>query len=76
VKVFTPIIPNSQLVISATSKEVKSWQLELFINPMEYLVFVVFAASFILLISGIAICIIHWQEKHEDNQSRTKIEFM
>jgi hypothetical protein len=51
------------LVISATSKDSKVWQLELFINPKEYLVFVVLATFIILVALGISICVIHWKEK-------------
>ena len=75
VKVFTPIIPNSQLIITANSRDSKNWDLELFISPMSYLVLVVLAAVSVLLISGVVIIILHWQEKKEDKKSRLQIEF-
>jgi len=75
VRVFTPIIPNSQLIITANDIDAKSWNLELFISPMEYLIVIVFAASAVLVISGVVIIILHWQEKKEDNNNRLQIDF-
>lgn len=66
---FTPIIPNSQLVISANSHEARSWVLDLFINPMEYLVLVAIAAVVLLGMIGSAIICLHLQEKKEDKKT-------
>ena len=70
VRVFTPIIPNSQLIITANDVDAKSWNLDLFISPQAYLWVIVFAASAVLLVSGAVIIIMHWQEKKEDNKNR------
>ena len=75
VRVFTPIIPNSQLVISANSREASSWQLDLFINPMEYLVLVAVAAVVFLTIMGSVILCMHLQEKKEDKKTQLNIDF-
>ena len=75
VRVFTPIIPNSKLVISANSREARSWTLELFINPMEYLVLVTVAAVVVLTFLGIAIICMHLQEKREDKKTQLNIDF-
>lgn len=76
VRVFTPIIPNSQLVIAANSRESKSWQIDLFINPMEYLVIVVLASMAVLFITGIIIIIMDCQEKKEDKSTSVKLDYM
>ena len=76
VRVFTPIIPNSQLVIAANSRESKSWQIDLFINPMEYLVIVVLASLAVLVLTGIIIIIMHCQEKKEDKSTSVKLDYM
>ena len=75
VRVFTPIIPNSQLIITANDVDSKQWSLELFVSPMEYLIVIVFAASAVLVVSGIVIILMHWQEKKEDNKNRLQIDF-
>ena len=75
VRVFTPIIPNSQLVISANSREARSWTLDLFINPMEYLVLVAVAAVVFLTIMGGVIICMHLQEKREDKKTQLNIDF-
>lgn len=69
VRVFTPIIPNSQLVIAANSREAKNWQLDLFINPMEYLILVAVAAVIFLTVMGGIILCLHLQEKKEDKKT-------
>ena len=70
VKVFTPIIPNSQLFILANNKYAKDWSLELFINPDKKIYMIVFACCGILFVTGIAIIILHIQEKKEDSKNR------
>lgn len=69
-RIFTPIIPNSQLIITANDVDAKSWDLDLFVSPMEYLIVIVFAAVIVLIVSGVIIIGIHWREKKEDNKNR------
>lgn len=75
VRVFTPIIPNSRLVIAANGLEAGKWQLDLFINPMEYLVLVGAVAVTVLLLMGMVILVMHWQEKKEDRKTALNIDF-
>jgi len=70
VRVFTPIIPNSQLIITANGNDDKQWKLELFGNPIQQLIIVVFAAAIILFLSAIVIIILHLYEKKEDEKNR------
>lgn len=70
VKVFTPIIPNSQMFILANNKYAKNWTLELFINPDETIYMIVFACGALLVVTGIVIIILHIQEKKEDSKNR------
>ena len=50
--------------------DAKSWDLDLFVSPMEYLIVIVFAAVIVLIVSGVIIIGIHWREKKEDNKNR------
>lgn len=74
VKVFTPIIPNSQLRILANSnKNRQDWELELFINPAQILLITVICIVAVLIISGIVIIVMHVQEKRQDTKSRPEL---
>ena len=67
--VFTPIIPNSQLMILA-NKETKSlWDLELFIEPGEILIVTSIVIAAALLVIGVTITIMHIQERRQDKKS-------
>jgi integrin alpha FG-GAP repeat containing protein 1 len=70
VKVFTPIIPNSQLFILANNKYAKDWTAELFINPDQTIYMIVLTCAGVLLVTGIVIIILHIQEKKEDSKNR------
>jgi len=75
VKVFTPIIPNSQLYIMANNKSKKQWRLELFINPGKIIILIVISAAAVLLITGLVIIAMHMKEKREDSKNRPQIDF-
>jgi integrin alpha FG-GAP repeat containing protein 1 len=75
VKVFTPIIPNSQMFILANNKYAKNWSLELFINPAATIYMIVIACGAVLVVTGVAIIILHIQEKKEDSKNRPQIDF-
>ena len=63
IKIFTPIIPNSQLRILANSLSKEDWELELFINPAQILLVTVICISAVLFVTGIVIIYMHIQEK-------------
>jgi len=70
VKVFTPIIPNSQLLILASKESKNNWSLELFINPDKILILTVISICAVLVISAVVIIIMHIHEKREDFKNR------
>jgi len=70
VRMWTPIIPNSQLVVFANADLVNNWGLELFINPTSSLYLIVFTCAIALLAIGVAIITLHCQEKNEDRRKR------
>ena len=75
VKVFTPIIPNSQMFILANNKYADKWTLELFINPNKTIYMIVVACGVILVATGIVIIVLHIKEKQEDSKNRPQIDF-
>lgn len=75
IRVFTPIIPNSQLIIVGNSKNKLYWNMDLFIKPNQILELIVMTMGAVLVISGIVIIVMHIMEKREDIKNRPQIDF-
>ena len=69
-RVWTPIIPNSQLIIFANGDETSDWALELFISPTTKLYLVVLCGAISLVLIGVWICVLEYNEKQEDRKKR------
>ena len=69
---WTPIIPNSQLIIYAPDNTASNWWLELFINPTSSLALIVIACAVCLVIIGMVIIVLHVGEKTEDKKNKQK----
>ena len=67
---WTPIIPNSQLVIFMHSTDPLNWGLELFISPTNSLYLIVMVCAVCLVAIGLAIIWLHVKEKQEDAKKR------
>lgn len=67
---WTPIIPNSHLIIDISEKLSSSWNIKLLINPTDSFLLVGIILSLILVIIGGIIIYIHMKEKKEDEESR------
>lgn len=67
---WTPIIPNSQLIIFMNSNDETNWGLELFISPTASLYVIVLVCAVCLIIIGLAIIWLHVKEKQEDAKKR------
>ena len=70
---WTPIIPNSQLIVFAGSESESDWGLELFISPTQKMWMIVGAVVLILIMIGTIILVLHCQEKAEDKKQREKL---
>jgi hypothetical protein len=66
---WTPIIPNSQLIIFGNGSTTLNWGVELFISPTHQLYVIVIACAVCLVLIGIAIIIFHCKEKIEDKRN-------
>ena len=75
IRVFTPIIPNSQLIILANSKNKQYWNMDLFIKPNKILYLIVFTMGAVLVVSGFVIIVMHILEKREDSKNRPSLNF-
>ena len=69
-KMWTPIIPNSQLIIFMNSNDEMNWGLELFISPTSALYLIVMVCAVCLVVIGLAIIWLHVKEKQEDAKKR------
>ena len=69
-KMWTPIIPNSQLIIFMETNDPMNWGLELFISPTSALYLIVMVCAVCLVVIGLAIIWLHVKEKQEDAKKR------
>ena len=67
---WTPIIPNSQMVVFAGADLLSSWGLDLFISPTSSLYLIVITCAICLIVIGVVIITLHCQEKQEDRRKR------
>lgn len=67
---WTPIIPNSHLLIDINNKFSSGWNIRLLINPTDSFLLVGIILSLILIVIGGVIIYIHMKEKKEDEESR------
>lgn len=67
---WTPIIPNSQLIIFMHGSDPLEWGLELFISPTNSLYLIVIVCAVCLVAIGLAIIWLHVKEKQEDAKKR------
>jgi len=72
IRVWTPIIPNSHLIVFSPERNVNNWTLELFINPTASLALIVIACIICLVIIGLVVIILHIGEKSEDKKNKQK----
>ena len=72
IRVWTPIIPNSHLIVFSNDVNVNNWTLELFINPTSSLALIVVACLICLVIIGLVVIILHMGEKSEDKKNKQK----
>ena len=67
---WTPIIPNSQLIIYMLGDDSVDWDLELFISPTNSLYLIVMVCAVCLVAIGLSIIWLHVKEKQEDAKKR------
>lgn len=65
---WTPIIPNSQLIIAANDVLTRKWDIDIFISPTEALFKICISTVAVLVVLGAFIMYFHWQEKKEDRK--------
>ena len=67
---WTPIIPNSNLLIRIESEYTSGWGIRLLINPTDSFILVGVILVLLLIIIGVVIVYIHLKEKKEDEEAR------
>lgn len=58
-KMWTPIIPNSQLMVFANNEKENDWGLELFVSPTQKMWMIVASVILVLIIIGAIIIVLH-----------------
>ena len=73
VKSWTPIIPNTQLIVSCEdSSDPNKWKLDLLVGPTKTIGILVIVLTLFLMILGLLIIIMHFAEKAEDERQQAK----
>lgn len=73
-KIFTPIIPNSQLLISENRhEETLNWALDLIVNPTSQLFLLIIVIGIILMLILVFIIYLHWKEGKEDQENENAV---
>lgn len=73
-KIFTPIIPNSQLLISENrSEEALNWALDLIVNPTSQLFLLIIVIGIILILILAVIIYLHYKEGKEDQENENAV---
>jgi hypothetical protein len=66
VNLWTPIIPNSQLIVQPTQDTEATWILRAFIRPTDALIWVIFVTLILLIVLGLIMAWLYIKEKEED----------
>jgi hypothetical protein len=65
---WTPIIPNSYLIVSPDKTSSDEWFLELFASPTDQIGVIIGVCCVCMLVIGIVVVIKYYKEKKEDKQ--------
>ncbi|KAF7727468.1 hypothetical protein EC973_007537 [Apophysomyces ossiformis] len=70
------VIPNSQLIFIPYQpddvQDSSTWKLELYIQPADYVPWVLVVLIAAAIILGVVVAVLHWMEKREDEMERRK----
>ncbi|RUS28626.1 hypothetical protein BC938DRAFT_481655 [Jimgerdemannia flammicorona] len=73
---FEGVIPNSQLIFipyqPAEVKDTSTWKVELYIQPADYVPWVMVILIAAACVLAIVVAVLHWMEKREDELDRRK----
>jgi integrin alpha FG-GAP repeat containing protein 1 len=67
-KDFTPIIPNSKLIIYTPSQNENNWELEILLNPNNAMLMILISTICVLFVLGIIILALYCKESKKDKQ--------
>ena len=67
-KSWSPIIPNSQLIVYTTPTTSYNTKLNIFINPTSAMLFIFLSTIIVLLVLGFIILYLHCKEKSIDRK--------
>ena len=65
-KLWTPLIPNSQVYLFPAGNNTKKWKIEVFVNPTSALSLIIAITVIIIVALLIVVAVLHFKEKKED----------
>ena len=69
-KTYSPIIPNSQLILLGYQSASSIWGIEMFVNPSTKVFYIILGTIGLLGVCIFFILVIYLREKVEDKQNR------
>ena len=71
---YSPVIPNTQLIVKCNREEGKNWLIEQFINPSSKLIWIIIGCVMVLILLIAMIVVLYIREKAEDRKCRIGME--
>lgn len=64
---WTPVIPNSQLIVFAAPSDAFQWDINIFINPSAAMMFIFISTIVVLFAIGVIILYLHFKERKNND---------
>jgi integrin alpha FG-GAP repeat containing protein 1 len=65
-KLWTPLIPNSQVYLFPAGIKTDKWKIEVYVNPTSALSLIIGITVIIIVSLLIVVAVLHYKEKQED----------
>ncbi len=65
---YSPIIPNSQLIVVTNSARPSAWLLEMFVNPTSKIMLICVVVVVVLIALFVAILVLQIRESRKDHE--------
>lgn len=75
-KMWTPLIPNSEIFLFLVGSNPEKWKIEIFINPTQALYLILVITVLVIILLTIIAGVLHWREKKQDERERARQGFL
>ena len=72
-KMWTPLIPNSQVYLFPAGKDSHKWKIEVYVNPTSALSLIIGITVVLIILLLIIVAFLHHKEKNEDKLEQAEL---